>query len=169
MPTTLVRTNSPGSWMLRSTWDSAAKWTTTSGRKSPKIRATLSASATSATSREKFLARLDVAQAERVAGVGQLVEAKERVLRVARDERVEEVRADEARAAGDENPHCGLQRRLDGVERDAACERVESMEIVLLGSAGQVGLALMGALGSFARVTGFDIDTLDIGERGRGA
>jgi dTDP-4-dehydrorhamnose reductase len=36
------------------------------------------------------------------------------------------------------------------------------MEIVLLGSAGQVGLALMGALGSFARVTGFDIDTLDI-------
>jgi dTDP-4-dehydrorhamnose reductase len=37
------------------------------------------------------------------------------------------------------------------------------MEIVLLGSAGQVGLALVGALGSFARVTGFDVDTLDIG------
>jgi dTDP-4-dehydrorhamnose reductase len=38
------------------------------------------------------------------------------------------------------------------------------MEIVLLGSAGQVGLALSGALGSFARVTGFDQDTLDIAD-----
>jgi dTDP-4-dehydrorhamnose reductase len=37
------------------------------------------------------------------------------------------------------------------------------MEIVLLGSAGQVGLALMGTLGNFARVTGYDIDTLDVG------
>jgi dTDP-4-dehydrorhamnose reductase len=37
------------------------------------------------------------------------------------------------------------------------------MEIVLLGSAGQVGLALAGTLGSFAHVTGYDIDTLDVG------
>jgi dTDP-4-dehydrorhamnose reductase len=36
------------------------------------------------------------------------------------------------------------------------------MEIVLLGSAGQVGLALSGALGAFARVTAFDRGTLDV-------
>jgi dTDP-4-dehydrorhamnose reductase len=40
------------------------------------------------------------------------------------------------------------------------------MEIVLLGSAGQVGLALSGMLGSFARVTAFDQDTLDIADTG---
>jgi dTDP-4-dehydrorhamnose reductase len=36
------------------------------------------------------------------------------------------------------------------------------MEIVLLGSAGQVGVALAGALGCFAHVTAFDRSTLDL-------
>jgi dTDP-4-dehydrorhamnose reductase len=40
------------------------------------------------------------------------------------------------------------------------------MEIVLLGSAGQVGLALLGALGTFARVTAFDRGTLDVANAG---
>jgi dTDP-4-dehydrorhamnose reductase len=38
------------------------------------------------------------------------------------------------------------------------------MEIVLLGSAGQVGVALGGALGCFARVTAYDRSTLDLSD-----
>jgi dTDP-4-dehydrorhamnose reductase len=38
------------------------------------------------------------------------------------------------------------------------------MEIVLLGSAGQVGLALRGALGCFANVSAFDRTTLDLAD-----
>jgi dTDP-4-dehydrorhamnose reductase len=38
------------------------------------------------------------------------------------------------------------------------------MEIVLLGSGGQVGLALRGALGCFANVSAFDHTTLDLGD-----
>jgi dTDP-4-dehydrorhamnose reductase len=38
------------------------------------------------------------------------------------------------------------------------------MEIVLLGSAGQVGVALRGALGSFANVSAFDRTTLDLAD-----
>jgi dTDP-4-dehydrorhamnose reductase len=37
------------------------------------------------------------------------------------------------------------------------------MQIVLLGSAGQLGLSLSGALGSFAQVTAFDRSSLDLG------
>src|ERR1019366_9025256 len=40
----------------------------------------------------------------------------------------------------------------------------EEMEIVLLGSAGQVGVALGGALGCFARVTAYDRSTLDLSD-----
>jgi dTDP-4-dehydrorhamnose reductase len=40
------------------------------------------------------------------------------------------------------------------------------MEIVLLGSAGQLGLALSGALGSFAKVTAFDRGSLDLANVG---
>jgi dTDP-4-dehydrorhamnose reductase len=40
------------------------------------------------------------------------------------------------------------------------------MEIVLLGSAGQLGLSLSGTLGSFARVTAFDRGSLDLANVG---
>ena len=57
----------------------------------------------------EVLGVLDLAQTEQVAGIRQLVEAKKRVLRVAWNERLQEVRADEAGASGDEDPHCGLR------------------------------------------------------------
>ena len=57
----------------------------------------------------EVLGALHLTQTQRVAGVGEFVEAEKRVLRVARDEHGEEVRSDEARSPGHENPHGSLR------------------------------------------------------------
>ena len=98
MPSICVRTNASGSAIDRSTCVSAAKFTTASA---PSI-----ASATAAGSSMAPWTNVvrGVAQVLAPAGIGQLVE-DDHVVAVLGRAQAREVRADEARPAGDEQPH----------------------------------------------------------------
>ena len=74
VPVTFVRTNEAGSSIERSTWVSAAKFTTAAGRCSRKSARTASRSAMSASHEGVARVRRHVGEALEVARVGQLVE-----------------------------------------------------------------------------------------------
>ena len=105
VPSTLVRKNRAGSRMARLLWDSAAKLTMTSISCSARVLATTVQVADVALDEGDPV--LDVGQVGPVAGVGQHVEGHHRVLGVVLDPVPDEVRADEAGAAGDEQSHDG--------------------------------------------------------------
>ena len=104
MPTTLVRTNGPESWMLRSTWLSAAKWITES---TPSANSGPHGVAVGDVAVDEAVARVvaQVGQVGEVAGVGQRVEVDDGRFGVAFQDIADEVAADEAAAAGDEEPN----------------------------------------------------------------
>ena len=116
VPTTLVRTNSAPDSTERSTCDSAAKCTTASwpgSRSRSSVRSQMSPA-------DEVQTRVGGGKVVAVAGIGELVQYGDPGVLVARVSAVQQgadvVRADEAGAAGDQDPHA---RHLDpGVVAD---------------------------------------------------
>ena len=126
MPSTLVRKKGVASSIERSTWLSAAKWTTASN---PSARSSIDQPAVGDVAADEPVPRLVLQPFEvvGVAGVGQGVEVRELDVRIHLQLQTDEVRADEATAAGDKDsfhdpePLPALTYPLSGFRTSRGC------------------------------------------------
>ena len=108
VPKTSVWMNSPGDSIERSTWDSAAKLTTAS---QPSIAARDGVAVGDVALDQLDAVRVEALEVLAPARVGELVEHADRVARVRLEAVAHVGRADEAGAAGDQEPHAAASQR----------------------------------------------------------